>query len=138
MEGSGREGFMPRQTLLLKPYFPYGNFLKLPVAERREQCQQKTANYWIVDRAARHDEASLRMPDDRLANTRRWLGSATIGEQSARIIVPGFIQGVLRVCSTIWRRRIHRRSAPSFTRREDGSSRFRQSAVVFPPPCLNA
>jgi len=34
----------------IKPIAYYGNFLKLRVAERREQCEQKTANYWIVNR----------------------------------------------------------------------------------------
>lgn len=36
-----REGFMPRLTLLLTVAY-YGNFLKLRVGGRREQCKQKT------------------------------------------------------------------------------------------------
>jgi len=49
VEKRGREGFMPRLTLLLTVAY-YGNFLKLWVGERREQCKQKTDNYWTVNR----------------------------------------------------------------------------------------
>lgn len=40
---------MPRLTLLLTVAY-YGNFLKLWVGERREQCKQKTDNYWTANR----------------------------------------------------------------------------------------
>lgn len=49
VEKRGRKGFMPRLTLLLTVAY-YGNFLKLRVGERREQCKQKTDNYWTVNR----------------------------------------------------------------------------------------
>jgi len=49
VEKRGREGFMPRLTLLLTVAY-YGNFLKLWVGERREQCKQKTDNYWTANR----------------------------------------------------------------------------------------
>jgi len=63
----------------------YGNFLKLRVAERREQCEQKTANYWIVNRGPRYEcprkvdaEDEAIHPPDNPAARRIHLGSIDV------------------------------------------------------------
>lgn len=60
-EKRGREGFMPRLTLLLTVAY-YGNFLKLWVGERREQCKRKTNNYWTVN-CGKARRVITRMPE---------------------------------------------------------------------------
>jgi len=65
----------------------YGNFLKLRVAERREQCEQKTANYWIVNRGPRY-ECPRKVDAEDEAIHPPWCRNDW---QIIRVIVPRFI-----------------------------------------------